>query len=321
MADGGDGTLQAIHHSLGGQMRQVEVTGPVVKRVNGHWLDLADCSVVELASVCGMARLDGVKEPMRAHTHGLGEVIRHCVHNGSHKIFVALGGSASTDGGMGLLQALRTEFVNENGEPITERGGAALSRVAYAGLVAAQRLMKDVVLTVITDVNNPLLGPKGAARMFAPQKGASEEEVEILERGLEKFADIMEATTGKAVRQNPGTGAAGGTAFGLATALDARIISGFEWLADLLKLDEHLEWADLVISGEGRFDAQSLHGKVLGSLANRCERWEKRLIIVAGSAEADVAIPEGTEVVTIESNPASANDIAEAVKKALAAAV
>lgn len=319
MADGGDGTIEAINFALGGQLNPVDVTGPVARRHPASWLDLGETCVIELAGVCGISQLEaGHLEPLRSHTFGLGEVIQHCLIAGKHKLVIAVGGSASTDGGMGALRALRTEFFGENGEPIIERGGGALSRIAYANVVAAKRLMKDAVLTVATDVTNPLLGPQGAARIFAPQKGATPEDVEALERGLTKFADVMEATTGRHLRDAPGAGAAGGTPFGLATALDAKIVSGFEWLAQLLKLDEHLEWADMVITGEGCFDSQSLKGKVLGSLVQRCSRWEKPLIVVAAKSEADMVPPEGVELITIDRERASEPDISDAVQKALA---
>jgi glycerate kinase len=319
MADGGDGTIEAINFALGGELRPVEVTGPVARRLSASWLDLGDTCVIELAGICGISRLEGGHlEPLRSHTYGLGEVMQHCLIDGKHKLFIAVGGSASTDGGMGALRALRTEFFGDGGEPIIERGGAALSRIGYADVVAAKRLLKDAVLTVATDVTNPLLGPQGAARVFAPQKGASPEDVELLEKGLAKFADVMEATTGRHLRDAPGAGAAGGTAFGLATALDAKIVSGFEWLAQLLKLDDHMEWADLVITGEGCFDSQSLKGKVLGSLVQRCARWEKPLIVIAAKAEADVVPPDGVEIYIIDREKATDNDIADTVQKALA---
>lgn len=317
LADGGDGTIETLNHVLGGALHPVDVTGPIAKRVSAPWLKLGDTGVVELAGACGIAHLQGHLEPMRAHTYGLGELMRHCIHSGVHKVFVAVGGSASTDGGMGALQALRAEFHGESGEPIIERGGAALNRVAYANVTGCERLVKDVQVTIVTDVTNPLLGPQGAARIFAPQKGASAEEVELLEHGLERFADVMEATTRRHWRDLKGAGAAGGTAYGLAVALDSKIVPGFEWLANLLKLDEHLEWADMVISGEGRFDDQSLQGKVLGSLIDRCQHWEKPLTVVTGSIDESVAVPYGVQVVCVESDRASEYDIARAVEASL----
>lgn len=317
LADGGDGTIETLNHVLGGQLYPVEVTGPMSKRVLAPWLKLGDTGIVELACACGIAHLAGHLEPMRSHTYGLGELIRYCIQSGVHKVFVAVGGSASTDGGMGALQALRAEFHGENGEPIIERGGAALNRVAYANVTSCERVVKDVQVTIVTDVTNPLLGPQGAARVFAPQKGASPEEVEILEHGLQRFADVMEATTHRHWRDLRGAGAAGGTAYGLAMALDARIVSGFDWLANLLNLDEHLEWADMVISGEGRFDSQSLQGKVLGSLIERCARWEKPLTVVTGSIDDSLAVPYGVRVVCVEANPANEHDIARTVEATL----
>lgn len=250
-ADGGEGTLDAIEAAVPGSVRVPAglVTGPDGRPTPGEWLRLPDgTGVVELAQMSGLP-LMGQLDPIGATSRGLGEVMAQMLDAQVPRMLIGLGGSASTDGGMPVLDAL--------GNRPLPHGGAVL----------------------LTDVRSPLLGPSGSAAVFAPQKGASPPQVAELEQRLHRVAEQLPADP-----EEPGVGAAGGVAFGL-RSWGAEIRSGFEFLAELTGLREQIANADLVITGEGRFDSQSLEGKVVGQIAEIAQRGNTRLAIVAGSFE------------------------------------
>jgi glycerate kinase len=250
-ADGGEGTLDAIEAAVPGSVRVPVglVTGPDGRPTPGEWLRLPDgTGVVELAQMSGLPLMREL-DPLGATSRGLGEVMAHMLDAQVPRMLVGLGGSASTDGGMPVLDAL--------GNRPLPPGGAVL----------------------LTDVRSPLLGPSGSAAVFAPQKGATPSQVAELEQRLRGVAEQLLADP-----DEPGVGAAGGVAFGL-RAWGAEIRSGFDFLAELTGLREQIARADLVITGEGRFDAQSLEGKVVGQIAELAQQRSARLVIVAGSFE------------------------------------
>ncbi len=295
IADGGDGTIEALNTAFGGTLKLSEVAGAVGQPTKAAWIVLgaADSqsdhptAVVELASACGLAGLGGRLAPLEASTVGAGQVLRACLDCGYKKIVMTVGGSASTDGGMGALTALGVKFYDSAGA-ILPAGGGWLKQINSIDLTAVDALHNHLVLDVATDVINPLLGGQGAAVVFAPQKGASVEQVRLLEEGLYNFADLIEKMTGRSVRDVKGAGAAGGTAFGLATALGARIIPGFEWLSGLIKLEERLKDSDVVVSAEGRLDTQSLSGKATGELASLCRRYDKPFVMLPATCDTTV---------------------------------
>lgn len=277
LADGGDGTVEALHMAVGGQLEKLVVTGPLDQPVEATWLRLDELAVIELASASGLALVPPDRlEPLAAHTIGTGQLIASCLASGMGQMVVAAGGSASTDGGTGALRALGAKFLDAQGNELPP-GGGALVGLCACDLDALERRAGKARILVATDVNNPLLGKRGAARVYAPQKGASAEQVELLELALTRLADVLEHQTGCRARRKPGSGAAGGTAFGLVCALGAEIIPGFQWLSDLTGLESKVASADLVITGEGRLDEQSLSGKVTGELAALCRKHRKRL--------------------------------------------
>lgn len=255
-ADGGEGTLAALaaadpactwHDTP-------PVTGPDNRSTPGRWLEVpGNRAVVELAMVSGLPLMTA-PDPLRAHTVGLGEVIRHAVDH-SRSITVGLGGSASTDGGAGLLTGLGARLLDTAGQPLPP-GGAALVDLARLDLSG---LVRPAEMLVLTDVNAPLLGSDGAAAVFGPQKGASEADIELLEAGLQRWAEVVGVDP-----DQPGFGAAGGTAYALAAVLGAGITPGAPHIARSTGLLDALRTADVLISGEGRFDATSMQGKVVG---------------------------------------------------------
>jgi len=288
VADGGDGTIESLHMALGGTVHHCVVQGPLTDPAEAAWLQIGDLGVIELANASGLALVPPDRlQPLRAHTTGTGEVLASCLAIAVPNIVVAVGGSASTDGGTGALRALGAKFLDADGQPL-EPGGGDLSRLHSCDLSDLRHWRNATGIRVATDVTNPLLGPQGAARTFAPQKGADPEQVQLLEAALERLADVLEAASGRQARHLPGAGAAGGTAFGLACALGAAIIPGFQWIADLIQLELKVAEADLVITGEGRLDHQSLSGKVIGELAAICRRHGKPLYVIPASAEGNI---------------------------------
>jgi glycerate 2-kinase len=277
-ADGGEGTLDAIAGALPAAVYHPvgPVTGPDGRAVEAGWLELPDGSaVVELAQCSGITLLDE-PDPLGATTRGLGELISRLPTRTLPAIIIALGGSASTDGGTGALAALGLGLLDSSGAVLPDGGGSldALVTIDRSALRALPRI------TLLTDVRSPLLGPTGAARVFAPQKGASPTEVMLLERGLARLADRLGAEPSA-----PGMGAAGGTAFGFAAVYGAAVASGAAHVSALTGLDHALLHADLLITGEGRFDSQSMTGKVTGTALAAAEAAGAGRAVIAGSVE------------------------------------
>ena len=280
MADGGEGTVSAIAAAHPGARRhELEVLGPHSRPVRATWVMLGDgTAVTELAQGSGLPLMDR-PDPLGAHTHGLGETIAAALDEGAQRILVGLGGSASTDGGTGCLTALGARFLDAGGRPLPLGGGGLvdLVRVELAGL----RPAPAGGVVCLSDVVSPLLGPQGAAATFGPQKGADTAGIDLLERGLGRLADHLGYPCDR-----PGDGAAGGTGYGLRAAWGASLHPGASVVADVTGLAETLQGADLLIAGEGRFDATSMSGKVVGYLAERAHTAGVGLAIVTGQAGA-----------------------------------
>ena len=287
-ADGGEGTLDAIAQaSPGAQWRTARVAGPTGEPHDASWLLLpGHHAVIELAESCGITLLppsasgEPALAPLTASSRGVGEAIAAALDAGARHITLALGGSASTDGGLGALSALGLRVLDGSGETLPG-GGGALSRV---GTLDTANLRAAPVggMTLLTDTTAVLTGPTGAAAIFGPQKGASDEQVATLDAGLAHAA----AVAGGDEHLLVGAGAAGGTAWGFARYWGARIQSGADTIAVLTRLDSALEGADLVITGEGRFDATSLAGKVVGGVLERASVAKVAVAVVAGQADA-----------------------------------
>ncbi|WP_405015738.1 glycerate kinase [Kitasatospora sp. NBC_00070] len=285
MADGGEGTLAAVAAAHPGAVliRVGGCTGPDGRPVDGEYALLPDgTAVVELATVSGLP-LMAEPAPLTATTRGTGELVAAALDQGARRLVVALGGSASTDGGTGLLAGLGLSVLDADGVPLPDGGGALrrAHRIDRGRFRAAPRDGVDL----LTDVGNPLLGPDGAAAVYGPQKGAGPADVERLERGLTRLVELLGGDP-----DQPGAGAAGGTAYGLTAAWGAVVTPGAAAVAELLRLDEALADADLVITGEGRYDATSLLGKVVGEVVGRAERAGVGARIVAGESDEDVAV-------------------------------
>ena len=279
LADGGEGTLDALAAGrTDACWHEVEVTGPDSRPVVARWLRLGDgTAAVELAQSSGLPQMEQL-DALGAHTRGLGEVIAAALDTKPRRLLVGLGGSAGTDGGTGCLSALGARFTDADGQPIP-LGGGGLGRLAHADLSALRPAPPDGVVC-LTDVSAPLLGPAGAAAVFAPQKGATPAQVALLEQGLGRLHRVLGGDA-----EATGAGAAGGTAYGLRAAWGASTASGADEIAAAVDLTSAVSAADLVITGEGRFDATSLTGKVVGNLVDLAAAAGTPLAIVAGQSD------------------------------------
>lgn len=286
VSDGGDGLLHAAVDA-GYDRVPVRASGPTGVVGDTWYARLGDCAAVEMAEICGLSKLpDGVPAPATASTRGVGEVIAAALDAGCREILLGVGGSASTDGGAGLVSALGVCVLGSQGGPLDD-GGLALSDVTTLDLSGLHPAVGAAEITVACDVDNPLTGPSGAAEVYGPQKGAGPELVEQLDAALSRWADVVAATTGSDQRDQPGAGAAGGLAFGAVAVLGARMRTGAEVVQELTGLEEALAGADLVVTGEGSLDDQTLRGKAPAGVAAAARRAGVRVVAVAGQCLLD----------------------------------
>ncbi|HET7685231.1 MAG TPA: glycerate kinase [Candidatus Limnocylindria bacterium] len=300
MADGGEGTLAAVREALGGaaEERSVATTDPLGRPVEATWLllDGGRGAFVEMASASGLARLDPAErtpESVRAaSTRGTGDVIRAALDAGVERITIGLGGSATNDGGTGILRALGVRLTDADGADLPE-GGAALARLGAIDASGLDPRLRDVRLVIASDVTNPLCGPRGASATYGPQKGADPATVEELDAALATYGRAIEAATGRLVADLPGAGAAGGTTTAFLGFTTAQVRPGVEVVAELVGLADALEAADLVITGEGRADGQTLAGKAAMGVATLASPRRTPVILLAG------ALGDGAEALEV----------------------
>lgn len=319
IADGGDGSLSVLKENLGGgNLIEVEANDALLVSRKTHWLLVGDLAVIELASICGLGALGDNRQALNASTFGLGQVIQNALNSKPKSMILLLGGSASTDGGGGALSALGARFLDREGK-VLKCGGGYLSQLDKVDLSHLDNRINSVAIELAVDVDNPLLGNNGAAHVYAPQKGASENDVLVLENGLAKFADLLESACGKKARQTSGTGAAGGTAFGLSVALGAKIVSGADRIIQLIDLPKKIAQADLIITGEGRIDRQSFMGKAIGQVASLCNKLSKPCLVICGAVDKDnlLNVPDNCNIVQAADGYATANDIECTITKLL----
>ncbi|MFD7584990.1 glycerate kinase [Kitasatospora sp. NPDC059811] len=284
VADGGEGTLAAAL-AAGFTRVPAKVAGPTGLPVDAALAVREDTAVVELAQSSGLARLPGGRTaPLAAGSYGVGQLIGRAVALGAKRIVLGLGGSACTDGGAGMVQALGARLYDAEGAELPP-GGAALRRLDRIEPGPLADVLAGVEVVVACDVDNPLLGPRGATAVYGPQKGADGDDLVILEEGLTRFADQVALATGRDVRDAPGAGAAGGVGFAALALLGATMRPGIELLLELLGFDEAVRGARLVVTGEGCLDAQTLHGKAPAGVAAAAARAGVRVAAVAGRLE------------------------------------
>ena len=285
MADGGEGTVDSVLAACNGQLSHQNVRGPLGAAVEAHWGWLADSrtALIEMAEASGLQLVPpGQRDACKTSTYGTGELIRAALDVGAERIILAIGGSATNDGGAGAMQALGVQLFDAEGQALPP-GGLALSRLATIDLGQLDPRLAQVRFDIAADVNNPLCGPHGASAIFGPQKGANPEQVQELDAALGHFADHCASVLPKDVRDEPGSGAAGGLGFAAKAFLGAQFRAGVEVVAELVGLDEAVRGADLVITGEGRFDAQTLRGKTPFGVARIAQRHNVPVIVIAGT--------------------------------------
>ena len=285
LSDGGPGFLAALAHATNGQLRSAATHDALGRARTAHVLNIAETATcaIEAAMANGLALIERAeRDPMRAGTEGVGELIAAALDGHSRRIVVGVGGSATSDGGAGMARALGARFRDGAGRDLAPGAAplAALARIDWT----PPHTLAGVETLVATDVTNPLLGPEGAAAVFGPQKGASPREVETLEAALQRYAAAVERALGVRIADIAGAGAAGGLAGGLAAFLGGRIVSGFDVVADATSLRERLRRADIVVTGEGSFDAQSERGKTVGRLRRLAATAGVRCVVLAGRA-------------------------------------
>ena len=285
MADGGEGTVEAIVAAGNGQLRRNHVQGPLGESVEAHWGWLPDShtAIIEMAEASGLQRVPVSQRDARiSSTFGTGELIRAALDAGAQRIILAIGGSATNDAGAGALQALGLGLFDAERQPLAP-GGLALSRLAHIELSGLDLRLADARFEIAADVNNPLCGEHGASAIFGPQKGATPEHVRLLDQALGHFADHCATVLPKDVRDEPGSGAAGGLGFAAKAFFGAEFRAGVEVVAELVGLAEAVKDADLVITGEGRFDAQTLRGKTPFGVARIAQAQGVPVVVLAGT--------------------------------------
>jgi glycerate kinase len=285
MADGGEGTMQAIMAACQGELRGLTVDGPLGQPTLAHWGWLAGerTAIIEMAEASGLQLLERQqRDACNSSTYGTGQLVAAAIEAGASRIILAIGGSATNDAGTGMLCALGLRLADAQGAELP-RGGLALARLASVDIGGLDRRLADVQFEVAADVDNPLCGPNGASHIFGPQKGATPEQVVALDKALDHFADHCAPLLGNDHRNLPGCGAAGGMGFAAKAFLNASFRPGVEVVAQLVGLAEAVQGADLVITGEGRFDAQTLRGKTPFGVARVARAAGVPVVVIAGT--------------------------------------
>lgn len=284
MADGGEGTVEAVVAATGGSIHVLSVCGPLGEPVDAQYGLLPDgTAVMEMAAASGIELVPSERlDPMEATTYGTGQLLRHLLETGHQNMVIGIGGSATVDGGTGMAQALGFRLLDEAGKEITERGGRILERIQSIDSAAVCPKLDGATIRIACDVTNPLTGPSGAAQIFGPQKGATPEMVPLLDAGLGNLRVVL------GVAEVPGDGAAGGLGYGLRAFCNAEIVSGARLIAETVGLPAVLEGADLLITGEGRTDAQTGSGKLCAVLAGMAKERGVTTLLLSGALHGEL---------------------------------
>lgn len=329
LADGGEGTVEAILQTAGGRKISTPVQNPLGQAISADWGILpAGRAILEMAQASGLTLIpENERDALRASTYGTGELIRAALDHGCKEILIGIGGSATTDGGTGALSALGVRFLGADGT-VLPPGGASLNELQSIDLSNIYARLQETRITVLCDVINPLFGENGAAYIYGPQKGASPEKVQILDAGLRRLAQISSQTLSLDRSAQPGAGAAGGLGFGLLAFLNAELKSGIEVVLDTAGFSEKLKTADLVLTGEGAIDAQTLAGKTIAGVCREAKKQNVPVIAFGGKVslsgrEQDAlglaaAIPIPNAPMSLEECIARADELlADAVERVL----
>jgi len=307
MADGGDGTVQCLVNATGGKILREKVTGPLGDEVLASYGILGDkkTAVIEMAEASGLTLVpENKRNPLITTTYGTGQLIKTALDRGCRKMIIGIGGSATNDGGAGMLQALGVKLLDREGEEIGF-GGGELKKISRIDINRLDNRLSNAKVLVASDVNNTLCGPKGAARIYGHQKGATPEVIKELDESLAYFAEIIKRDLNKDVKDIPGAGAAGGLGASLMAFLDAEIRPGIEIIIEIVKLEQAIKDADLVITGEGKIDSQTIYGKAPIGVAKIAKKYNVPVIAVAAiiGDDADIVYQYGINTLIKISEP------------------
>ncbi|GAB4060752.1 glycerate kinase [Uliginosibacterium sediminicola] len=318
VADGGEGTVQAMIDATGGELRTLAVVGPLgstVKASYGYAAARA-LAVIEMAAASGLELVPPAqRNPLITTSYGTGELIRDALQSGARQLIIGIGGSATNDAGAGMLQALGVRLLDDSGHEL-EAGGAALARLAHIDISALDPRIRACKIEVACDVSNPLVGPTGASAVFGPQKGATPQMVATLDAALRRFAEVLQRELGQDVAALAGAGAAGGMGAALLAVLGGRLRPGSEVVTEAVGLDEQLRDADLVITGEGRIDGQTIYGKTPMGVARVAARHGVPVIGLGGCLAPDASAVHGEGIAAVFSSVRRACSVEEALRDA-----
>lgn len=288
VADGGEGTADAFLAAVGGERMEVACQGPYNEPIRAYYAMLPDqTAVVEVAAAAGLPMVGERRNPEMTTTYGTGQMIAHALHHGARRVVIGLGGSATNDGGCGAAAALGITFYNAEGKPFVPTGGT-LGEIEQISTENMDKAVRQVPFITMCDIDNPLCGPAGASAVFGPQKGADAAMVTRLDSGLRHLAEIVRRDLGKDILQLPGSGAAGGFGGGSVAFFDSRLQMGIDTVLNLTEFDRRAADADLVITGEGKLDSQSLRGKVVIGVARRAKKLGVPVIALVGACDREI---------------------------------
>lgn len=289
LADGGEGTVEALVEGMNGEEQTITVTGPINEKVNAKYGILKDTNtaIIEMAQASGLPLVPTeLRNPLNTNTYGVGEIIKEAIQKGCRNFIVGIGGSATNDGGVGMLQALGYKFYDENNN-LVGLGGKVLNQIKSIKIDNRLKELDECSFKIACDVNNPLYGKNGAAYIYGPQKGASKEIVKELDRGLINFSEVVKKELNKDIAHIEGVGAAGGLGFAFLGFLNSKLESGIKIILDEISLEEVIKDADFVITGEGRLDNQTAMGKAPIGVAKLAKKYKAKVIAIAGCTTDD----------------------------------
>lgn len=291
VADGGEGTVETLSEALGCEIITSSVAGPLGNPVEAAYAKCSDLAIIEIAAACGITLIDPAKRNLlKANSYGVGQLIKDAIKRGCRRFLIGLGGSATNDAGIGMLQALGWQFYDETNNSI----GVNVSDISRIRKIDSSEVLpelRDCEFTLACDVTNPLTGPNGASRIFGPQKGATSEMIEQLDLALSSFSQVVASEIGMDYSMSPGAGAAGGLGFAFIAFLNSCYQPGIETVLDILKFDQIIKNAELVITGEGRLDLQTLSGKTPVGVLRHCQSKRIPVIAIGGSVSNDAVTP------------------------------
>lgn len=287
VADGGEGTVDSFLQGIPGEKVALEVAGPYFSRILSFYGRFGETAIIEMAAAAGLPLVGDAMNPAHTTTYGVGELMRHALEHGARRIILALGGSATNDGGCGAAAAMGTRFFDAAGEAFVPVGGT-LSKIARIDNTETKRLLDGVEVIAMCDIDNPMHGQRGAAHVFSPQKGADAEMVRLLDRELVALDQTLSRELGASVAELPGAGAAGAMGAGAVAFFGARLNPGIETVLDTVRFEERVMGADFVITGEGKLDSQSLRGKVVIGVSRRAKQLGIPVFAVVGDVGDDI---------------------------------